>query len=39
MTRQKMEKTFGLIHYCILEIGLIALLLLGLWDIVHGLLR
>lgn len=38
MTRRKLEKTFGLIHYCILEVGLIGLLLLGLWHIFHGAL-
>jgi hypothetical protein len=34
MTRRKLEKTFGLIHYLIVELGILALTALGVWHLV-----
>jgi fumarate reductase subunit D len=36
MTRRKLEQTFGLIHYVIIETGIIALSIIGLWHLFHS---
>lgn len=37
MTRRKLEKTFGLIHYCIVEVTILILAILGAWKLInHG---
>lgn len=34
MTRRKLEKTFGLIHYFIVEAGILVLTLIGIWHLI-----
>lgn len=34
MTRQKLEKTFRLLHYCIVEITILTLAIIGAWKLI-----
>jgi hypothetical protein len=34
MTRHKLEKTFGLVHYCIVEGTILILAIIGAWKLI-----
>jgi hypothetical protein len=34
MTRRKLEKTFGLVHYCIVEGTIVILAIIGAWKLI-----